>query len=236
MDALSPERLLKVWETGTRYHPIDRALLLFSVADPAVPPERLADEPLGRRNAAILRLRQERFAGPVAGWFDCPDCGERLELEIGPDRLPAPPAGPNTRIEVAGLGFRPPTSRDLAVLSHAADPEETARQLLHACAESPDSLPTDADELDTLLNQVDSVLDQQDPWADPALSVTCPACGQETEATLDIAAIVWDEINSLAQQLLDEVHLLAQAYGWRESEILTMSDARRTAYLERLQV
>jgi hypothetical protein len=32
--------------------------------------------------------------------------------------------------------------------------------------------------------------------------------------------------------LLTEVHRLAQAYGWREAEILALSEARRHAYLE----
>jgi hypothetical protein len=33
--------------------------------------------------------------------------------------------------------------------------------------------------------------------------------------------------------LLDEVHVLARAYGWNEREILGLSAARRAAYLER---
>jgi hypothetical protein len=37
-----------------------------------------------------------------------------------------------------------------------------------------------------------------------------------------------------AQRLLMEVHLLARAYSWRESDILAMSPARRNAYLQQV--
>jgi hypothetical protein len=34
--------------------------------------------------------------------------------------------------------------------------------------------------------------------------------------------------------LFDDIHLLAQAYGWSEGEILALSPARRSAYLARV--
>jgi hypothetical protein len=47
--------------------------------------------------------------------------------------------------------------------------------------------------------------------------------------------LLWEEIASRAQRLMDDVHVLAQGYGWTEPEVLALSDARRTAYLERVQ-
>jgi hypothetical protein len=38
----------------------------------------------------------------------------------------------------------------------------------------------------------------------------------------------------LAKAYLNEVHMLAWAYGWREADILAMSSARRQFYLERV--
>jgi hypothetical protein len=37
-----------------------------------------------------------------------------------------------------------------------------------------------------------------------------------------------------ARRFLDEVHVLARAYGWAEAEILRLSEARRSAYLQRV--
>ena len=235
MDGLSPERLLELWEAGAQRHPIDRALLLFALAEPALPPDELADEPLGRRNAALMALRRARFGNPFDTWIDCPACGERMTLTIDAAQLPpAPPASPPP-IELDGLRFRRPTSRDLARLAGIGDADEAAYCLLAACTDTPQALPQDAAGLEALLDRVDAALEQDDPWADPSLAVDCPACGHAFAAGLDVAAILWDEIDGVARRLLDEVHLLARAYGWHEQEILRLSARRRAAYLQRLE-
>lgn len=46
MPALSAAQLLSVWEHGARRHSLDRALLLFAVAEPGLAPDALADAPL----------------------------------------------------------------------------------------------------------------------------------------------------------------------------------------------
>jgi hypothetical protein len=234
MDPLTPERLLEVWESGVHAHPLDRALLLFALAEPTLPPQRLADQPLGRRNAAIMALRQALFGGPLGGWLDCPACGERMALEIDAQALPAAPPR-EAALEVAGIRFQRPTSRHLASLIGIGDPAEAARALLAACAESGAALPRDEAALEALLEQLDARLEHDDPWAELSLEAACPACGAATAATLDIAAMLWDEIDGTARHLLDQVHLLAGAYGWHERDILQMSEPRRAAYLERLQ-
>lgn len=235
MDALGPQRLLEVWERGARRHPIDRALLLFALAAPDVAGGQLADLPLSQRNAALMALRIAWFGNPLPVWCDCPACGERMELTIDGNQLPEPPGTEAIAVEIDGLRFRPPTSRHLAALVNEPDPEEAARRLLAACAESPESLPSDPPRMQALLEAVDAALERADPWLDLSLAMTCPDCEQSSEATLDIAAIVWDELDAVAHRLLDEVHLLAQAYGWHERDILGMNEQRRTAYLERLQ-
>ena len=48
----------------------------------------------------------------------------------------------------------------------------------------------------------------------------------------DILSFFWGEIQICARRLLREVHALASAYGWTESEILSLSTTRRHAYLE----
>jgi len=235
MAALSPDRLLAVWENGLRRHPIDRALLLFALAEPGAPPEELADVPLGRRNAALMALYRARFGTRLAAWADCPGCGERMEFAIDTDELPPPPQGGPEMIDAAGRRFRRPTSRDLAQLSGEPDPEAAAQRLLRECAETPDALPQDGESLGRVLESVETMMETADPWADLTLAMRCPACGQDDAAVLDIAGILWEEIDSHAQRLLDDVHALAQAYGWSEPEVLALSEPRRAAYLARVQ-
>ncbi|MGQ0568671.1 MAG: phage baseplate protein, partial [Armatimonadota bacterium] len=69
------------------------------------------------------------------------------------------------------------------------------------------------------------------PEAEVLLDLECAACGHRWQAPLDIAAFLWTEIASRAKRLLREVHTLAQVYGWRESDVLALSDARRQHYL-----
>lgn len=233
MAALSCAQLLALWEQGARRHPLDRALLLFAQAAPERPPESLADAPLGACNAALMRLRRETFGNHLPLWLDCPGCGERLAFELEPAQLP-PLQAPPEQVEVQGLRFRCPASRDLAAIAGLADAEHAANQLLLACAEDATALPRDEQALGELREALESALEAADPWADLALAYRCPACGAEGEASLDVAAYLWEEIDGSAQQLLDEIHLLARAYGWSEAQILALGDARRAAYLARV--
>jgi hypothetical protein len=75
-------------------------------------------------------------------------------------------------------------------------------------------------------------MEQADPQANVQLSLVCPACGQEWRGTFDIVSYFWNEISAWAQDVLRDVHLLASAYGWRESDILTLSPWRRQCYLD----
>lgn len=235
MPALTPEHLLTVWEQSARRHPIDRALLLFAIAAPHTPRDTLADQPLGVRNAALMALRRDNFGARLDAWTDCAACGERLEFVLDSAQLPSAPSDAQLPLEVGGHRFQRPTSRNLAWLAGATDADAAARQLLHDCAESASDLPHDPDALRELLDAVDIAMDAADPWADLTVGIRCPACGHEDEAVLDIGAYLWDEIDRHARCLLDDIHTLALAYGWTESEILALSETRRAAYLDRVQ-
>ena len=234
MAELTADRLLAAWEHGARRHPVDRALLLFALAAPETPPEQLADQPLGRRNAALFALRRARFGERLAGFVDCDACGERMELELDAGALPPPSAGVAS-IEVAGQRFARPTSRHLAALIGSTDPEHAARALLRACAQAPERLPEDPAQLTQLLDAVEAAMDDADPWAHLSLAVACPACGHDGVVALDIAGLLWEELAVVAQGLLDDVDALARAYGWSERDILALSEPRRAAYLARVR-
>lgn len=233
MQALSAERLLRAWELGRGRHPIDRAVLLHALAAPDADPDALADQPIGQRNRALLALRAATFGRQLPAWLDCPACGERLELSLDTASLEAlaPPAdGP---VEVAGLRFRLPTSRDLAAIAGDTPASGSALRLLEHCLITEPGAPTPA--LAPLIDQASAALEQADPWADLLFASTCGACGHSWDVRLDIAAFLWEELDARAQGLLDDVHRLASAYGWPEADILALSEPRRAAYLHRLE-
>jgi hypothetical protein len=229
----SVEALLAVWERGRHCHPVDRAVLLHSLAAPEAEPDSLPDEPVGRRNAALLQLRVATFGNRLRGLVDCPQCGTRLECELDAATLLGLPPGNHRMVQVDGLVFRQPTTRDLAAIVAADRPAVGALRLLQHCVvplgeHLGDSL------LEGLRDRVEAALEQADPWANLAFDLRCDVCGQAWSSSFDIAGFLWEEVEAYAERVLDDVHRLARAYGWSEDAILALSDARRDAYLERV--
>ncbi len=239
MTPIGSAQLLSVWEAGVRRHPIDRALLLFALASPDRNPDELADAPLGERNAAIMALREACFGGQLSAWVDCQHCGERMEFELQSSMLPPRPTNSVEEIIVDGLRFTAPTSRHLALASGYSDADCAAMSLIQQCILDENEivfLPTmPASKLDEIMAQVGEAIDKADPWAELSLDLSCPACGQNFSASFDIGDFFWDELDSHARQLLDDIHSLASVYGWSESDILSLGDTRRAVYLDRVR-
>src|SRR5262249_53967428 len=225
------DALLLAWECGRHRHPLDRALLLYSIAAPESDPDALADRHLGQRNAALLRLRESMFAHTSGLCVDCPQCGERLEFGLSASTLRTQSVPDTAHVEVDGLRFRLPTTRDLAQIAGEGDAENAAHRLALSLVEA--NQVADNDTVAALIPRMAAALEQADPRIDCELDLNCPACGQAWTASFDIAGFLWEEIDARARRLLDEVHVLARTYGWPEREILSLSETRRGAYLER---
>jgi hypothetical protein len=221
------ERLLEVWERGARRHPLDRGLLLLSIARPDDALDALADVSIGERDRALLALRSALFGATLESVVDCPACGTRLELAIDAGELRTTP-GP-AEVDVHGIRVRPPSSRDLAAALLEPDDASAERCLAHRCliAGSHGTAVLDADEL----SDVQLALAAADGASDIELDLACESCGHRWNEPFDIAGYLWSEIESRAQGLLRDVDALARAYGWSERDILALSDARRRSYL-----
>jgi hypothetical protein len=166
----------------------------------------------------------------LPGWATCEQCGEKLEFEVDALALLEPnPTEVDARVEVAGHAFRLPTSRDLALIARENDSHDAVARLLEACRLDDDGeLGLTGDEVDELGERFALA----DPLAETRLTLSCPECGAEWEETLDLTAFAWAEVESRAKRLLFEVHQLASAYGWSETDVLAVSEPRRAFYLE----
>lgn len=233
MKGLSASEILGIWDQGRAWHPIDRAVLLLNAAQPGRCWGSLVDVPVGQRDAAIRQLRCATFGPEVRAILDCPNCNERLECTLGSDAFPAPAsnAAAPMEFELEGWRFRVPTSRDLASIAQETDPERAARTLLRTCwvPESGGGLP---DWSGKLMDDVEGRLAEVDPEGDVNLELNCGECGYAWQTEFDITGFFWAEIEAWVKRLLGEIHVLARAYGWSEREILGLSDARRTAYID----
>ena len=74
-----------------------------------------------------------------------------------------------------------------------------------------------------------------DPLAETRLTLHCPKCEVDWEESLDMTSFLWAEIDACVRRLLLEIHTLASAYGWTETEILSLGENRRVRYVEMVQ-
>lgn len=198
----------------------------------------LARLPIGRRDALLLDLRGRTFGPNIDVFLECEECGERLELSLPAASLAGEcPLGPGDTadLEVDGYRatFRLPDSLDLAAALHAGQNAPRVLALRTVLSAEKDGLPIPAADLpDSVVAALGERAAELDPASEIVLAPLCPACGARASVPFDIGAHLWAEVRFHARRLLVDIHQLARAYGWSEAEILSLSPARRRAYLE----
>lgn len=232
MQAVSASDLLRVWEAGNALNLPQRALALLAAAFPTASTDALARLTLGERDARLIDLREQCFGSAITAIATCPMCSERVEMEFDTAALRAPAACGDevfTVINDEGMvRFRAVNSLDVLALMDMPS-NDPKRALAEQCVVESAGALTDA--------QVDAIavsLREADSQAEVTIALTCPNCGHGWPALFDIASFFWREIDVWAQRTLDDVHVLASAYHWREGDILAMSAVRRQQYLLRL--
>jgi hypothetical protein len=245
MRTLSTADLLDVWEQGAAQSLVGRALLLLGAACPDQSRETLAVISIGERDAALLELRERTFGPTLHGLATCPRCHDVLELTFSAndirgaasERPPSEPGGTALSLRFQGyeLQIRLPDSRDLEGVAALNSVSEARRKLFERCVlgAQRDGVACPAEEVpEEVVQRVEERMAEADPHGDLQLSLTCPHCCHRWQSGFDIASFLWTEIHARALRLLEDVHVLASAYGWREADILALSPWRRQAYLE----
>lgn len=228
MQPLTPADLLSVWERGSLQQQPERALTLLAAVHPEAAAEELLSLPVGRRDAEILAFRRETFGDTFTGIASCPLCAATVELSFTTaDVHAATGAARDGPLEVATgdrlCRFRLPDTADVIA---AAASDAPRRVLLERCAE--EAAPED-------MEAIGEAMRGSDPMASVELTIGCPACGEAFTRPFDIVSFFWSELQSRAQRLVEEVHVLALAYGWREGDILALTPWRRRMYMELAQ-
>jgi hypothetical protein len=234
---LTITNVLDAWDRGFNQHPTQRALTMLGLAYPDQAEAQLATIPIGDRDAILLELREALFGSSMVAHVTCPACSRELELSFSARdiRVEAPPSTLSLSMSVDDheVEFRLPNSGDLCAIANAAS---LARlQLFERCLLSATckGVRVSADAVSPeVISAVSDRMAEIDPQADVQLALACPDCGHAWQSPLDIVSYLWTEIHSWATRMLREIHLLASTYGWRESDILALSPARRRAYLE----
>jgi hypothetical protein len=239
MRPLSSAELLHAWEQGLSEPASRRAVALLAAACPEVSGETVAAWSIGERDSRLLTLREWTFGSRLLSVANCSACGERLEWTVKASELHVagkdkPPAELSLEFDQYAVSFRLPNSKDLAGIAECDDASAARKFLLEGCVAAarlgdqeikPEDLPTE------VVNAIVEQMAEADPQGDVRIDLQCPACGHRWDSIFDIESFFWSEINAWAGRILGEVHILASAYGWRESDILNLSPQRRHFYL-----
>lgn len=243
MDFLSAHDIIRIWETGKNQRPPIRALTILSAGLPEATLDQLAGLTIGRRDGYLLNLREGTFGPTVRGLAECPRCSDRLEFALScsdlakTGRLGLEDGQRPMELDFNGIKirFRLPCSSDLVKLADREDVQSGRKMIFQRCIleTAADGKPVPVDELpEDVDRRLAALMAELDPGAEIILDFHCPGCGHAWQTIFDIASFIWTEISAEARRLLQEVHALASAYKWRETDILSMSSVRRKYYLD----
>lgn len=232
--------VLEAWDAAAGRRRAARALILLAAACPDRSAQELAALPIGRRDALLLDLHATMFGARLSGLAHCDACGEVLDVDVAIDAVRcSPPDGdegtdwtpcPGDDAEVT---FRCPDSDDLAAADGADEDAARLRILRRTVRATRAGTPIAIEQVDpTTIAAVVEGMAARDPQADVVLSLVCPACAATTAVLLDVAALVWQQVDAWARRVLADVDVLARKYGWEERAVLALSERRRRAYLE----
>ena len=242
MRVLSDENILRIWENGLHQHPVARAMTMLAQVFPELSASELEALSVGQRDACLLSLRKRSYGSQFAGFGSCPQCQAHLEfsfdaaaVEIG--YAPFEEVGQVHSLQVDDyvVQIRLPSSADQLAMVRCGTVAEARKLLL---SRSIVRVERDGEEIalnalpETIIEGSGEYILQRDPQSEVNIDLTCPACEQRWMAALEVGVFLWQEIQAHAKRVMREVHMLAMTYGWRETDILAMSAARRQYYLE----
>jgi len=225
---LTGQGILDVWERAQGRGPTAAALVLLAAATPGVSWEDLGALPVGERDRRLLALREQTLGPCLEAFARCPACSEALDLAL--DAAAFATGEAPSELHLDGLRFRLPNSLDLLAAERCFDVEDARRLLAERCLLEPEGHELTEAEIAAMA----AAMTEADPGAELLLDLLCPACGEGWSEPFDIATFFRAELDVQARRLLREVHALARAYGWRESEVLALTPGRRRVYLEML--
>jgi len=239
MRSISSSEILGIWERGLAQSQINRGLALLALACPEASSEELAKLPIGKRDGIILTLHEQIFGPKLVCLTACPSCSERLEMTLNVEDIQTKPSDHDAELKIGiddiEVKFRLPNSLDLIAIEDNQDMSRVRQILIERCiievCQNGGKMPVDQLPV-KIIEAIEEKMAEADPQANVPLDLTCPACGNKWRTAFDIVSFFWNEINAWAQRVLQEVHVLASAYGWSEEEILGMSSWRRQVYLD----
>ncbi|NET40223.1 MAG: hypothetical protein F6K19_51205 [Cyanothece sp. SIO1E1] len=243
---LSNASILEIWEKGAALSGSQKSRLLLAVGYPQASVDLIDRSPLGAWNVALLRLREWQIGSNITLIDRCPECSETIEFVSSTNDLLAADSPPTYNSNKV-LAFRnwELTHRSLfgsdlieSETDQPTDPIDAGKSLIERTILKLTRNGNQANPRDmsaSLWEKLASSISEYDSLSEIVFNLSCPKCGHNWESLFEPGEHLWIELSAKAKALLYEIHVLAIAYSWRESEILKLSDDRRAAYLSLIE-
>lgn len=163
----------------------------------------------------------------------CGMCGAFFDLHVDQARLPAKTAGKGfpfaeAKTSAGKLRFRVPTGADQEAVAAIAEDASAVRALVQRLLVSADGDCAAVASLSRRdLKKIEAALEAAAPEVTTLVQAECPECNHVNNVSVDPYLC----LETQGQTLLTEVHRLASAYHWSETEILALPRKRRRVYL-----
>ncbi|MBL4789036.1 MAG: hypothetical protein JKY60_08275 [Kordiimonadaceae bacterium] len=248
MRELKADQLMALMEAGAGRSDIDRAQLMLAWRYPERDWQDIAELPVGKRDAQLLFLRQELFGDKSKLRCRCPQCEAMFEFYVDIPEILSADCAPKSRateigVETGGYHFRLRAldGRDLASLPNHLSNEDAVRFLavrvilsVQDADGQPVENPAAGDISEEWIKVLSSALGDADPLSVVAFGVKCADCNNTWRAFFDAGHLLWGELEAENRAALEEIHLLAKNYGWREADIVAIPQQRRRFYAGKL--
>ena len=196
--------------------------------------------PVGDVDAIVVELRRAALGDELIAEGRCGACDAKIDIAFSlaaymqhrrprtsraakPASAAEPAEPPWWRLRRYAVTFRAPTAADVlaTAVEDAADPTAA---LADRCMRG---------ELSARARRAaELALAVLAPTLRSEVTGTCPECEADVLLDVDAREICLEELRFLGGAVLEEVHLIASRYQWRESEILELPSSRRAAYAE----
>ncbi len=197
-----------------------------------------AEASVAERDRVYAALCRSLFGDRVEARAACDGCGEAYEL--GFELLALERARPlatsdagDVAIEGTSARVRPPTVGELEAWGDAVVEHFRAHCVVREGApEEAESAADPADPADEVDDEtIDSALEAAAPLLDVHLDAPCPACGRARRERFEIGAWLMSGLLRERRVTLQELHVLARAYGWSLESLLALTRSQRHAFV-----
>lgn len=183
----------------------------------------------------------------LAGWLEmdevwmtavCVRCGEPFDFMLRFSELPVKAAGTGYPFAQVATSrgracWRVPTGADQKAVAAVSEEQDAERVLMERCLmeisghDAGQTAQWVAELLDDDWQQVEASLEAVAPEITTAVQVSCPACSQNSQVTIDPYLCLQRRQEAISA----DIHTIASTYHWSEAEILALPKKRRQRYL-----